>query len=64
MSVCVSTPGGHLVFGPQQVQAPTVDGRADEVQAVVWDAEVQVAEAERKPVWDGGGGAFALTWYN
>lgn len=58
---CASTPGCHLVFGPQQVQAPAVDGRADEVQAVVWDAEVQVAEAEHEPVWDGG---LALTWYN
>lgn len=42
----------HLVFGPEQIHPSAVDGRADEVQAVVGNAEVQVAEAEHEPARD------------
>lgn len=46
--VCVH----HLVFAPEQVQPPAVDGRADEVQAVVGNSKVQVTKAEDDPVWE------------
>lgn len=41
--------GRHLVFGPEQIHPSAVDGRADEVQAVVGNAEVEVAKAEHEP---------------
>lgn len=40
----------HLIFVPQQIKASAVDGRAEEVQAVVCDTEVQVAKPEHHPV--------------
>lgn len=40
----------HLVFAPQQIKASTVDGRAEEVQAVVCNTEIQVTKPEHRPV--------------
>lgn len=51
----------HLVFGPQQIHSSAVDGRADEVQAVVGDAEVEVAEAEDEPA-ERRGWSLTLPW--
>lgn len=50
----------HLVFGPQQIHTAAVDGRADEVQAVVGNAEVEVAEAEDEPAERRGGSLTLL----
>lgn len=33
-------PTQHLVLAPQQIKAPTIDGGADKVQAVVGDSKV------------------------
>lgn len=43
----------HLIFGPQQIEASTVDGRAEEVQAMVGNTEVQVTKPEHHPVKEG-----------
>lgn len=51
----------HLVFGPQQIHTSAVDGGADEVQAVVGDAEVEVAEAEDEPA-ERRGWSLTLQW--
>lgn len=48
--MCMLFPTHHLVFVPQQMKALLVDGRAEEVQAVVCNAEVQVAKPEYQPV--------------
>lgn len=50
--VCVS----HLVLAPQQVESSAIDGRAQEVQAVVSDAKVQISKPEHEPVWAKGCG--------
>ncbi len=38
--VCVCLPAHYLVFAPEQIKASAVDGRAEEVQAMVCDTEV------------------------
>lgn len=50
MCVCVYVCVQHLVFAPEQIQPPAVDGRADEVQTVVGNPKVQVPKAEDDPV--------------
>lgn len=50
--MCVYVCVQHLVFAPEQIQPSAVDGRADEVQAVVGNSKVQVTEAEDDPVWE------------
>lgn len=51
----------HLVFGPQQIDTSAVDGGADEVQAVVGNAEVEVAEAKDESV-ERRGRSLTLLW--
>lgn len=51
----------HLIFSPQQIHTSAVNGRADEVQAVVGDAEVKVAEAEDEPA-ERRGWSLTLPW--
>lgn len=48
----------HLIFAPQQIQASSVDGRAEEVQTVVSNTEVQVSEAEHRPVGKDGASSY------
>lgn len=52
----------HLVFVPQQIKAPAVNGRTEEVQAVVRNAEVQVAKPEHRPVRQGW--SFFCSFFN
>lgn len=58
--VCVLVCVQHLVFAPEQIQPSAVDGRADEVQAVVGNPKVQVAKAEDKPVRESQGASCYL----